>query len=71
MGLAVAVRIGRHVHPQIAGEPIAPQAGTGIDYLGLIASRRDSELEGRPIDYAAMTDDGQQAAIDTDDGSTT
>lgn len=73
MGLAVAVKVGRHVHPQVRSEPPPPPAGTGIDYLGLICSRRDAELAGRPIDYAAMTDD-EQAAItdaDTDDGSRT
>ena len=48
-GLAVPLRIKRHVHPR-AQPPAQPPAPTGIDYLGLIRKRRERELKAR-IDY--------------------
>ena len=48
-GLAVPLRIKRHVHPR-AQPPAAPAQPTGIDYLGLIQRRREQELQRR-IDY--------------------
>jgi putative transposase len=48
-GLAVPLRIKRHVHPR-AQPPAQPPASTGIDYLGLIRQRRERELKAR-IDY--------------------
>jgi putative transposase len=48
-GLAVPVRIKRHVHPR-AQPPRQPAEPTGIDYLGLIRQRRERELQQR-IDY--------------------
>jgi putative transposase len=49
VGLAVALKIKRHVHPR-AQPPTRPAEPTGIDYLGLIQKRRDQELQKR-IDY--------------------
>jgi putative transposase len=48
-GLAVPLRIKRHVHPR-AQQPAQRPEPTGIDYLGLIRKRRERELQ-RPIDY--------------------
>ena len=56
LGLAVPVRIGRHVHPQAKHEPAPPAQGTGIDYLGLIRDQRESELRDRRIDYRTFND---------------
>jgi hypothetical protein len=53
-GLAVAVRIGRHTHPKARREIAPAAAPTGIDYLGLLADRRDAELAGPRIDYARL-----------------
>jgi putative transposase len=53
-GLAVPVRIGRHTHPRAKARVEPPAAPTGIDYLGLLAAQRDSELGGRRIDYAQL-----------------
>jgi putative transposase len=61
-GTAVALVIGRHTHPQAQRELPPPSAPTGIDYLKLLAERRDAELGGQRIDYASLTDD------DGDDG---
>ena len=49
LGLAVALKIKRHVHPR-AEPPTSPAEPTGIDYLGLIQQRREQELQQR-IDY--------------------
>lgn len=49
VGLAVPLRIKRHVHPR-AQRPAQPSAPTGVDYLGLIRTRREQELQKR-IDY--------------------
>lgn len=56
MGKAVAVRIGRHVHPKARPDVAPAPVPTGIDYLSLVAARREAELAGTPIDYAAMAD---------------
>ena len=53
-GLAVPLRIKRHVHPR-AQPPAEPSAPTGIDYLGLIRQRREQELQKR-IDYRNLPD---------------
>jgi putative transposase len=73
-GLAVPVKIGRHVHPKAAAEPAPPAAPTGIDYLGLLAAQRDAELAGRRIDYASLADPdtelhGDGGDPDNDEGS--
>lgn len=54
MGRAVPVRIGRHVHPQAKPEAAPEPVPTGIDYLWLIAGRREAELAGQRIAYAAL-----------------
>jgi len=58
-GTATPLTIGRHVHPQAQREVPPPAAGTGIDYLKLLADRRDAELGGHPIDYASLANDGE------------
>ncbi|MDQ1378465.1 MAG: putative transposase [Acidimicrobiaceae bacterium] len=60
MGAAVAVTIGRHVHPQARLEPggAPPPPATGIDYLHLVESRADAALERR-ISYSSMPGDDQ------------
>ena len=57
-GLAVPLVIGRHTHPQAARELAPPAAPTGIDYLKLLADKRDAELRGQRIDYASLAGDG-------------
>jgi putative transposase len=64
LGLAVPVRIGRHAHPQARSETPSAPAATGIDYLALIAARRERELSGEPIDYARLA-----GSDDAEDGS--
>jgi putative transposase len=54
MGSAVPVRISRHVHPKARPEAAPVATPTGIDYLGLVAKKREAELSGRRIDYAAL-----------------
>jgi putative transposase len=58
-GLAVPLRINRHVHPR-AQPPAAPAQPTGIDYLGLIQKRRERELQQR-IDYRHLPGPGSAA----------
>jgi putative transposase len=60
MGRAVPMVIGRHVHPAARLEPgtAPPPPATGIDYLHLVESRADAELERR-ISYASMPGDDQ------------
>lgn len=64
-GLAVPLRIRRHVHPR-AQPPAAPAQPTGIDYLGLIQKRREQELQQR-IDYRHLPGPGGAAANDQND----
>jgi putative transposase len=54
MGAAVPVRIGRHVHPKTRPEAAPAPVPTGIDYLDLVAKKREAELQGRRIDYSAF-----------------
>jgi putative transposase len=56
MGLAIGQVIGRHTHPQARREPAPPSAPSGIDYLGLLASKRDAEAPGHPINFASLTE---------------
>jgi putative transposase len=56
-GDAVPLQIGRHTHPKAESRLEPPATPTGIDYLGLLAARRDTELGGPRIDYAQLTDD--------------
>ena len=46
--------IGRHSHPQARPEAAPAPAPTGIDYLGLLAERREAEL-ARSINYAQLS----------------
>jgi putative transposase len=66
MGKAVPVRISRHVHPKARPEAAPPPLPTGIDYLGLIAERRRSELLGRRIDYAGLAATAEHAKDEQD-----
>jgi len=54
-GLAVPLVIGRRTHPQAERELPPSPAATGIDYLKLLAAKRDAELSGHRIDYASLT----------------
>jgi putative transposase len=68
-GTAVPLVIGRHTHPQAQREVAPPATPTGIDYLKLLAAKRDAELGGHRIDYASLTD-GDGADRDINEGST-
>jgi putative transposase len=64
-GLAVPLVVGRHTHPQAERELPPPPTPTGIDYLKLLAEKRDAELAGHRIDYASLTNgDGDDRDID-------
>jgi putative transposase len=54
-GLAVALVIGRHTHPQAERELPPLPTSTGIDYLKLLADKRDAEIAGQRIDYSSLT----------------
>jgi putative transposase len=54
MGKAVPVRIAAHTHPKARPETAPAATPTGIDYLSLIAARRDAELAAGRIDYSAI-----------------
>ena len=49
MGLATPQKISRHTHPKARPEAAPPPEPSGIDYLGLLAARRDAELGGERI----------------------
>jgi putative transposase len=68
VGVAVPIRIGRHVHPQARPEARQAPTPTGIDFLGLLATRREGELAGEPIDFAALAaeDTAAEAAPEPD-----
>ena len=53
MGAGIPVVIGRHAHPQARPEATPAPSPTGIDYLGLVASRHEAEL-GQAINYAEL-----------------
>jgi len=60
-GTAVPLVIGRHTHPQAQREIPPPPTPTGIDYLKLLAAKRDAELGGQRIDYSSLTQpDGER-----------
>jgi putative transposase len=64
-GTAVGLVIGRHTHPQAQREVPPPPASTGIDYLKLLAAKRDAELGGQRIDYSSLAQpDGDDRDID-------
>jgi putative transposase len=58
-GLAVPLRIKRHVHPRAHAQR-EPGAPTGIDYLALVRQRRERELQKR-IDYRHLPAPGGAA----------
>jgi putative transposase len=64
-GTAVPLVIGRHTHPQAERELPPPPTGTGIDYLKLLAAKRDAELGGHRIDYSSLTNNGDGEDRDT------
>ncbi len=66
MGQGFPVVIGRHSHPQARAEATAAPPPTGIDYLGLLAERRDAEL-ARAINYAQLTLPGAPEPVITTD----
>jgi len=57
-GLAVPLVIGRQTHPQAEHKLPSAPIGTGIDYLRLLAEKRDAELGGQRIDYASLATPG-------------
>jgi putative transposase len=54
MGQGLPHSIGRHSHPQARPEAAPAPSPTGIDYLGLLADRRDAEL-ATSINYSQLT----------------
>jgi putative transposase len=65
-GTAVPLVIGRHTHPQAKRELPPPPTGTGIDYLKLLAEKRDAELARHRIDYSTLAEpDGDGEDRDT------
>jgi putative transposase len=71
MGAATPQKISRHTHPKARPDAAPAPEPSGIDYLGLLAARRDEELSGERISYADLApddshhDDGQDE--DNDD----
>ena len=55
-GLAIALVIGRHTHPQAQRELPPPPTSTGIDYLRLLADKHDAEQSRHRIDYSSLTE---------------
>ncbi len=68
MGAGVPVSIGRHSHPQARPEAAPPPAPTGIDYLGLLAQRRDAELAESIINYTQLSLPDIDTTADDDNG---
>jgi len=68
MGQGLPHSIGRHSHPQARPEAAPAPSPTGIDYLGLLADRRDAEL-ATSINYSQLTlaDATDSTDTDTDD----
>ena len=70
MGSGIPVTIGRHSHPQARPEAAPAPAPTGIDYLGLLADRREAE-QARSINYSELALPGFEGDPDTDRHHTT
>ena len=66
-GLGVPLVIGRRTHPQAQRELPPPPPATGIDYLRLLAEKRDAELGGHRIDYASLAQPDGDGDGDGDD----
>jgi putative transposase len=58
-GTAVPLQIGRHTHPQAEREIPPSPAPSGIDFLKLLAEKRDAELGGQRIEYASLANDSE------------
>jgi len=69
MGSGIPVVIGRHAHPQARPEAAPAPTPTGIDYLGLLARRRDAELASA-INYAQLSLDGSEVPHSQDTTTT-
>lgn len=69
MGPGIPVVTRRHAHPMARPEAAPAPGPTGIDYLGLLAARRDAELASA-INYAQLAFDGSDLA-DPHDTATT
>jgi putative transposase len=67
MGKATPIQIGRRTHPKARPEAAPAAVPTGIDYLALLAGRRDAELAGR-IEYAALSANGASGEGDQSGG---
>jgi putative transposase len=67
MGKATPIHIGRRTHPKARPEAAPAAVPTGIDYLALLAGRRDAEMAGR-IDYAALATNGASGDREATDG---
>lgn len=59
-GQALPHQISRHAHPKARPETpaAAPQATTGIDYLGLVDAQHTATIAAR-VNYAALAGDQQ------------
>jgi putative transposase len=66
MGVAVPLVIGRHTHPQAKRELQPPPTPTGIDYLKLLADKRDDEIAGQRIDFSNLTQPDRDSDNDSD-----
>jgi len=69
MGLGIPLVTRRHAHPMARPEAAPPPAPTGIDYLGLLAARRDAELASC-INYAQLTFDCSELSHPHDSADT-
>jgi len=65
MGKAVPRQIRHHTHPKARPETVPPPKASGIDYLGLVASRVAAE-DARRIAYAEMDSPATDTDTDTD-----
>jgi len=65
MGKAVPRQIRHHTHPKARPETVPPPKASGINYLGLIASRVAAE-NARRIAYAEMDSPATDTDTDTD-----
>lgn len=65
MGQGLPHSIGRHSHPQARPDAAPAPSPTGIDYLGLLADRRDAEL-ATSINYSQLTLADATDSTDTD-----
>lgn len=66
MGAGVPLSIGRHAHPMARAEARPAPAPTGIDYLGLLAARREAEMAAS-INYAQFSLPGVEPTSETTD----